>query len=165
MKNENQSKLSCNCKPFIPLDFQDKELVWVDKLFIKDNVVSFCHVHLNMWSIINKNLKKIWISENQHDYKLILTDEKSLFGTDIYFEIWDKVKYKNTVKISWIFHTKVFEWSFRNIQKWKEEMIQYLDWKWKKASEIYYFFTTCPSCARKYWKNYVVLFAKEKIND
>ncbi|MDD2565516.1 MAG: hypothetical protein PHZ26_02900 [Candidatus Gracilibacteria bacterium] len=162
MKKNKVDKIKCNCKPFLPLDFQDKEIIWVDKTFIKDHVTSFFHVHLNMGSIIKKNIKKIGISENEHDYKLILTSEKSLFGTDIYFEIGNKIKYKNTIKMSGIFHTKVFEGPLRNVLKRKEEMIQYMNGKGKKITEIYYFYATCPSCARKFGKNYVVIFAKEK---
>jgi hypothetical protein len=56
--------------------------------------------------------------------------------------------------------TKVFEGPYKNIGKWAKEMYDYVKSKGKAVDKIYFFYTTCPKCAKAYGKNYVVVFAK-----
>jgi hypothetical protein len=39
-------------------------------------------------------------------------------------------------------------------------MDDYVKSKGKTVEQLFYFYTTCPKCAKVYGKNYVVLFAK-----
>ena len=47
------------CEPFDPQPWQDKEITWQDKLFVKDHVSSFLHMPLNMGKKIVKNMALI----------------------------------------------------------------------------------------------------------
>ena len=62
--------------------------------------------------------------------------------------------------ISGIFLAKVFEGPFRNMWKWVEEMNRYVTAKGKTVRQMYFYYTTCPKCAKKYGKNYVVILAQ-----
>ncbi len=42
------------CEPFNPEPWQGKEIVWKDKIFVKDHVTSVLHIPLNMGSKIIK---------------------------------------------------------------------------------------------------------------
>jgi hypothetical protein len=62
--------------------------------------------------------------------------------------------------ISGIFLSKVFEGHFSNIGKWIKEMQAFVATKGKPIRKLYFYYTTCPKCAKKYGKNYVVILAQ-----
>jgi len=63
-------------------------------------------------------------------------------------------------KISGTFLTKVYEGPYRNAKNWCQDMAGYVKTKGRELKKMYFFYTTCPNCAKAYGKNYVVLFAK-----
>ncbi len=148
------------CAPFDPQPWQEKEIVWQDKLFVKDRVSSFFHVPLNMGAKIIKNMKLIESACAQSGYQLMLTDENSLWGCDIYIDVAKEVPGAKMAKISGTFLTKVFEGPYHNAGKWAREMAEYAKSKNKPMRKLYFSYTTCPKCAKTYGKNYVVLFAQ-----
>jgi len=88
---ENQTiKLTGCCEPFDPNPWQDKEITWQDKIFVKDQVTSFLHIPLNMGAKIIKNMKLIEQAQAKAPYQLMLTDEKSLWGARISILMWLK---------------------------------------------------------------------------
>ena len=148
------------CEPFNPEPWQDKEIVWKDKLFVKDHVTSFLHIPLNMGKKIVKNMELIDKANAKAPYQLMLTDEKSLWGSDIYIDVVKEVPDAQMDKLSGTFLTKVFEGPYQNVGKWAVEMTKYVKDKGRTLGKIYFSYTTCPKCAKAYGKNYVVLFAK-----
>lgn len=96
----------------------------------------------------------------QAAYQLMLTDEKSLWGSDIFIDVAKKVPGANMTKLSGTFLTKVFEGPYQNAGKWAAEMHEYVNGKKRKIKKLYFSYTTCPKCAKAYGKNYVVLFAQ-----
>ncbi|MFA4942375.1 MAG: hydrolase [Patescibacteria group bacterium] len=150
------------CEPFDPNLWQDKEIVWEDKIFVKDHITSFFHMPLNTGKKITKNMKLIERSEAKAPHQLILTDEKSLWGADIYIDVTKEVEGAQMDKLSGTFLTKVFEGPYQNAGKWAKEMVEYVATKGQKLIKLYFFYTTCPKCAKAYGKNYVVLLAQIK---
>ena len=47
------------CEPFNPEPWQGKEIIWKDKIFVKDRITSFLHIPLNMGKKIVKNMKSL----------------------------------------------------------------------------------------------------------
>lgn len=47
------------CEPFNPKPWEDKEIIWKDKIFVKDHITSFFRIPLNMGNKIVKNMKLI----------------------------------------------------------------------------------------------------------
>lgn len=148
------------CDPFDPAPWQEKEITWNDKIFVKDHVTSFLHIPLNMGKKIVKNMELIEKAGAKAPYQLMLTDEKSLWGSDIYIDVAKDVPEAQMAKISGTFLTKVFEGPYQNVGKWAQEMGEYVKSKGKEIKKIYFSYTTCPKCAKAYGKNYVVLFAQ-----
>jgi len=136
------------CEPFNTEPWQDKEITWKDKLFVKDHVTSFLHVPVNMGAKIIKNLDLIEKAGAKSPYQLMLTDEKSLWGADIYIDVSKDVPGAQMDTISGTFLTKVFEGPYQNAGKWAN------------IKKLYFSYTTCPKCAKAYGKNYVILFAQ-----
>ncbi len=46
------------------------------------------------------------------------------------------------------------------MSKWIKEMEEYVKSKGKETKMQYFYYTTCPKCAKKYGKNYVVLLTQ-----
>lgn len=148
------------CDPFDPKPWQDKEITWQDKIFVKDHITSFFHIPCNMAKKIVKNMTLIEKAKAQADYQLMLTDENSLWGADIYIDVAGEVPGAQMAKLSGVFLTKVFEGPYQNVGKWAQEMKGYVESKGKMIRKLYFSYTTCPKCAKVYGKNYVILFAQ-----
>lgn len=165
--NQPPKSTGC-CEPFNSTPWQDpstgsgqaKEIVWKDKLFVKDHVTSFFHIPLNMGAKIVKNMAFIEKAKAQANYQLMLTDETSLWGCDIYIDVAHAVPGAQMATLTGTFLTKVFEGPYQNVGKWAVEMKEYVQGKEKELKKIYFSYTTCPKCAKAYGKNYVVLFAQ-----
>jgi hypothetical protein len=91
---------------------------------------------------------------------VMLSDEKSLWGADIYIAVAKEVPGAEMARISGTFLTKVFEGPYKDARKWVEEMKAYVKSKAKQMKKMYFFYTTCPKCAEYYGKNYVVILAQ-----
>lgn len=148
------------CDPFDPAPWQDKDITWKDKIFVKDHVTSFLHIPLNFGQKVVKNMRLIEKAGAKSPHQLMLTDEKSLWGADIYIDVAKEVFGAQMATLSGTFLTKVFEGPFQDAGKWAQEMEGYVKNKGKKLKKMYFSYTTCPKCAKAYGKNFVVLFAQ-----
>lgn len=148
------------CPRFNPKPWAEKEITWKDKLFIKDHVRSIFHIPINFGKVIVKNMEKIKTAGALTQTPLMLSDEKSLWGSDIYIAVTKAVPGSETVRLSGTFLTDVYEGSYRDMGKWINEMKEFVRFKKKALKKLYFFYTTCPACAKHYGKNYTVLVAK-----
>lgn len=153
------SETGC-CPRFDPKPWEDKEVTWKDKLFLKDRVRSIFHIPLNFGQVIVKNMEKIEKADALPTIPLMLSDENSLWGADIYIAVGKEVPNTEMAKISGTFLSKVFEGSFQDCGKWAKEMVEYVKSKGKELKKLYFFYTACPACAKHYGKNYVVILAQ-----
>lgn len=147
------------CDPFDPTPWEDKEIQWHDQLFVQDHVTSFLHMPLNMGKKITQAMELIKQAGAASDEHIMLTDEKSLWGSDIYIMVKKAVPGAHTTTLSGTFITKVFEGPFQQAGQWAQAMEQWVKTKNRSLKKIYFYYTTCPKCAKVYGKNYVVLFA------
>lgn len=113
-----------------------------------------------MGSKVTKNMALIEQAHAEAPQQLMLTDETSLWGADIYIDVTKHVPGAKMATISGKFLTNVFEGPYQNAGTWAEEMKAYVAEKGNKLKKMYFSYTTCPKCAKAYGKNYVVLFAQ-----
>ena len=154
-----ESETGC-CLRFNPEPWDEKEVTWQDQLFIKDHARCFLHIPLNFGQVMVKNMEKIQEADALAPQPLMLSDDKSLWRTDIYIAVSKEVPEAEMQRISGTFLTKVFEGPYRNAGKWMKEMKAYVKSKGRQIEKMYSFYTTCPKCAKFYGKNYTVLLAK-----
>ena len=154
-----KSETGC-CPRFNPDPWEEKEVNFQGKIFIKDHVNSFFHIPLNFGQVIVKNMEKIKNANALTAEPLMLSDEKSAWGSDIYIAVSKAVPGVEIVTISGNFLSKVFEGSFGDVKKWIQEMRKFVKSKGKEIKKMYFFYTTCPKCAKFYGKNYVVIIAE-----
>lgn len=148
------------CKRFNPAPWIDKEVNFRDKLFIKDHAISFFHIPLNYGKVMKRNVEEIEKAGAKANDALMLSDENSLWGSDIYIAVQKEVPGRKTVKIQGDFLSKVFEGPYSKMGGWIKEMSEFVEGKGKKIKKLYFFYTTCPACAKAYGKNYTVLLAE-----
>lgn len=158
MNNDTIVSTGC-CEPFDSAPWQDKEIVWHDKLFVKDHVISFLHIPLNFGGKMTKNAKLIERAGARKP-TIVLSGEESLWGLNLYIDVEQDIPGAQMARISGTFLTKVFEGPYRNMGTWIKEMSAYVNGTGKKAKKLYFYYTACPKCAKAYGKNYVVLFAQ-----
>ena len=147
------------CPRFDPAPWSEEEIVWRDKLFVKDRVRSFLHVPLNFGKVVVRNIEKIQAA-GAGDKGLMVCDENSLWGADLYIAVTKEVPGTQSAQISGTFLSRVFEGPFKNAGKWAREMTAWVESKGKRVEKLLFYYTTCPKCAQVYGKNYVVLLAK-----
>jgi hypothetical protein len=148
------------CPRFNPEPWEDKELVWKDRKFIKDRVRSVLHIPLNFGSVMVRNMQQIEAAGAKADDTIVLSDENSLWGADVYISVSKDIPNANNVTISGTFLSKVFEGPYQQVHKWIEETKSFVASRGKQLKKLYCYYTTCPSCAKKYGKNYVVILAQ-----
>ncbi|MFA6429093.1 MAG: hydrolase [Patescibacteria group bacterium] len=159
--NPSSSEASAGCcPPFDPAPWQEQVVLWQDKVFVKDHVTSFLHVPLNMGRKMTKDMDLIEQAEARSAVQLILSDEKSLWGADLYIAVTKEVPGAQMATLSGTFLTKVFEGPYQEMGKWAEEMQKYVKGKGEQMQKMYFSYTTCPKCAKVYGKNYVIVFAR-----
>ena len=154
-----ESETGC-CPRFDPGPWNEKEITFQDKLFLKDRVMSFFHIPLNFGKVMVRNMEKIKAAGALAPAPLMLSDENSLWGADIYIEVSREVPGARMEKISGTFLTKVFEGPYKKAGEWAKEMENYVRSKGKELKKLFFFYTTCPKCAEFYGKNYTVLLAR-----
>jgi hypothetical protein len=159
IKRVYKSETGC-CKRFNPGPWDRKVIDFKNTLFLKDRVRSIFHVPLNFGQVMVRDMEKIAEEKALAKTPILLSDENSLWGSDIYIAVSKKVRGFESVKMPGIFLSRVFEGDYKNMGKWIKEMQEYVNAKGRKTSKLYFFYTTCPKCAKAYGKNYVVLLAK-----
>jgi len=73
------------CPRFDPEPWNEKQLVWRDKSFVRDRVTSVFHIPLNYGAVMARNLEPNQAAGALASPRVILTDENSLWGADVYF--------------------------------------------------------------------------------
>ena len=154
-----KSETGC-CPRFDPRPWEEKKIIWKDKLFLKEHVTSIFHIPLNFGGVMVRSMEKIKKADALTAKPFMLSDENSLWGSDLYIEVGKEVPGAEMEKISGTFLTKVFEGPYKNMGKWVDDMKKYVSSSGENIKKMYFFYTTCPKCAKFYGKNYTVLLAK-----
>lgn len=155
----DQPSAQC-CAKFNPGPWEDQVVTWENKLFVRDRVRSIFHIPLNFGSVMKRSMAAIEAAGACADETILLSDENSLWGADVYIAVSKPVPGVRMAELSGTFLTKVFEGPFRQMRNWIGQMKSFVSGKGKTLQQLYFYYTTCPKCAKKYGKNYVVLFAR-----
>jgi hypothetical protein len=148
------------CPKFDPQPWEEKTLTWENKRFVKDRVCSFMHIPLNFGAVMKRNMAKIEAADACSESMIVLSDENSLWGADVYIEVIRDIDDAQMATLSGTFFSKVFEGPFKNMSKWVEEMKSSMAARGEIFGKLYFYYTTCPKCAKKFGKNYVVILAQ-----
>ncbi len=160
MNNPYPSETGC-CPRFDPNPWNEKELLWENKLFLKDRVRCLFHVPLNFGGVVTRNMARIGQANAFTPAPPVgLSDHTSKWNMDLYIEVAREVPGAEHARLSGTFLSKVFEGPFKDTGKWCEQMSEWVRSKGKGIKRHLMYYTTCPKCARHYGKNYVVILAE-----
>ena len=154
-----------NCCPrFKPEGWDNQEFHFKDKLFVKVKTRSIFHIPINMGSVFPRTLTAIEKAHaDSEDHFIVLSYDPSAWMSEHYFSVTKDVPGQEICHLTGDYITKVFEGPYKNAPKWEKEMEVLLNNKGLKVKKTYFFYTTCPKCAKFYGKNYMV--AVSEINN
>ena len=158
MNNSNQEP-QC-CPRLDPSLWDGKIFEWEGKKFIKDKVFTFFFMPVNFGSAMTRSIKRIEESGAKMLEGLVLSDHTSKWNMDLYLAVDKEVPGAENVQLSGKFLSKVYEGDFKDTGKWCKDFEGYAKDKGLEVKKWYMWYTTCPKCAKKYGKNYVVILAK-----
>jgi len=152
------------CPQFDPKPWEDHEFTWEDKLFVKDRLRSFLHIPLNFGAIMTRQMKVMEAAGACPDAKdfLVMTGNETLWGADVYLAATKEVPGEKMVRLSGTFLSRVYEGSYSQMGRWIADFKAALEKSGKPVSELFFYYTTCPKCAKKWGKNYVVIIGRLK---
>lgn len=156
---------SQECCPVVdPTVWDDKVYVWDRKPFIKDSVRQLFHMPLP-WEV-GRTMTRMWqtaqaaqAAPEQNDF-LILAHDPSPWKSEFLMAVTKEIPGTENVQLSGTFMTKVYDGPYSAVPKWLEDMNRHLAGKGKSAKKHFFYFTTCPKCAKLHGHNYVVAFAQ-----
>ncbi len=155
----NLNQAEC-CPKFDPKPWDDKVFEWENKKFIKDKVCTLFYMPMNFGNVIKRmNAKVEKAGANMPDW-LCLSDHTSKWNMDIYLAVDKEVADAENISLSGKFLSKVYEGNFKETGKWMKDFQSFAKLKGFEIEKWYMWYTTCPKCAKKYGKNYVVFIAK-----
>jgi hypothetical protein len=148
------------CPKFDPAPWDGKLFEWQDKKFIKDRVFTLFYMPINFGAVITRMNKKVEQAGAAVPEWLALSDHTSKWNMDLYLAVDREVPGAENVSLSGKILTKVYEGDFKETAKWGEDFKAYAKEKGHEIKKWYMWYTTCPKCAKKYGKNYVVTVAR-----
>ncbi|MBN2014758.1 MAG: hypothetical protein JW778_06220 [Candidatus Altiarchaeota archaeon] len=153
------SEVEC-CPRFDPRPWDGKMLEWKDKKFIKDRVLTFFFMPLNFGGVMKRLDGMVRKAGARIPDNLCLSDHTSKWNMDVYLAVDKEILDVENVTLSGRFLSKVYEGSFKDTGKWCKDFEDYAKSQNLNIKKWYMWYTTCPKCAKKYRRNYVVIIGR-----
>jgi len=156
MNAENSSTSEC-CPKFDPAPWDDKMFDWENKKFIKDHVFTLFYMPMNFGPVMKRMNSKVEQAGAQVPDWFCLADHTSKWNMDLYLAVDKETPGAENVVLSGKYVTKVYEGDFKETGQWCQDFAEFAKKKGFPVKKQYMWYTTCPKCAKKYGKNYVVI--------
>ncbi len=154
---ENQAEC---CPRFDPAPWDGQIHTWENKPFIRDHVKTLFFIPLNFGQAMRRVDKKIRAAGATVPGNMGLSDHTSPWNMNIYVAVDKEIPGAENVAFSGKYYSRVYEGSYQNTGKWMKDFSAGLKTKGLSAEKTYTWYTTCPKCAKKYGKNYVVVLGQ-----
>lgn len=159
MKTQSEEETIC-CPKFDPAPWDEKTVNWQNRKFIKDRVITLFYMPVNFSRVMKRFGENLTTAGAVMPDSLCLSDQTSIWNMDLYLAVDKEIPGAENVTISGKFYCKVYEGPFRETGKWCSDFDSHLKSKGFIYGKKYMWYTTCPKCAKKYGKNYVVMLAQ-----
>jgi hypothetical protein len=145
------------CPKFNPEGWDAQELHFRDKRFVRATTRSLMHVPLNMSKVFARVMAHLEQAGamDASDY-IVLSRDTSAFAGEHLFAVPKAVPDEAMTTLSGDFITKVFQGPYQNAEQWRNDMADLVRARGSEPKSIWFFYTTCPKCAKAYGQNYVV---------
>jgi hypothetical protein len=145
------------CPKFEPALWDDKLFEWEHKRFVKDHVFTLFFIPITFGRVIKRVMSKIDKAGAKAEDWMGLADHTSRWNMDLYIAVDKEVPGADNVTLTGKFISKVYEGPFKNTRQWCDDFKSFVKGKGLEVKKWYMWYTTCPKCAKKYGKNYVVI--------
>jgi len=115
---------------------------------------------VNFGKVITKMLGKVTSAGAETPDWLCLSDHTSGWNMNLYLAVDKEIKGAENTVLNGRFYSKVYEGAFKNSGKWCKDFETVARSKGLNTGKMYLWYTTCPKCAKKYGKNYVVILSR-----
>jgi hypothetical protein len=159
MKSQFDSKTDC-CPEFDPIPWDDKTFEWKNKPFIKDKVCTLFYMPMNYSSVMKRFDRKVTAAGAIIPDWLCLSEHTSKWNMDMYLAVDKEISNAVNTTITGEFYSKVYEGPFSNTGVWMKDYETLTKSKGLIIKKQFIWYTTCPKCAKKYGKNYVVVIGQ-----
>ena len=156
MNNDLKERDIC-CPPFNPEPWDEKTTEWNSKRFIRDHVFTLFYIPLNFGAVMKRFDRKVRAAGGEMAEGLCLADHTSKWNMDLYLAVDREIPGAGNTTLSGRFFSKVFEGPFKDTPKWHAQFSALTRNRGMKIRKHFMWYTTCPKCAKKYGKNYVVI--------
>jgi len=145
------------CARFNPEGWDNQTLHFADKPFVRATTISAAHVPLNMGRVFARVLRHLDdAAAVDPKQQIVLSHDLSPWQAEHLFAVTGPVEAEVMTTLSGDFLTGVFEGPFSHAAQWQEVMQQAAVSQGKTAKKVWFYYTTCPNCAKVYGKNYVI---------
>jgi len=148
------------CPPFDPSRWENARITWEGKKFIKDKVVTAFYMPLNFGQVIKRSMKKVESSGAEMPDYLCLSEHTSKWNMDVYLAVDKEVEGASNTTLTGKFYSKVYEGPFKDTGRWMKDADEDTKTRGMNIKKWFMWYTTCPKCAKKYGKNYVVVIGE-----
>lgn len=149
------------CPRFHPEDWKDVELHFRDKKFLRATVREAMHIPIDMDRVFSRVDAAIRAADAfDPDDFIVLSRDSSLWHGEHYFACTRDVEGEEMTTLSGDFITRIFEGPFSHAGSWYREMKAAAAERGAQDAPIWFYYTTCPRCAKAYGVNYVVGLAQ-----
>ncbi len=146
------------CPKFNPEGWDGAEVHFRDKPVVRARTRSLMHLPLNMGKVFGR--VQAHLRQADVEAQAVLTDELSPWQEEHLFAVEKPVPGEEMGTLSGDFVTKVFEGPYSAAKRWHGALREISRAHGKPDGRAFFFYTTCPKCAKAYGKNFVVGFAE-----
>lgn len=159
MSTQSENEPIC-CPPFDPAQWDEKILEWDNKKFVQDRVFTFFYMPVNFGQVMKRLDKKMTIANATCPDYLCLSEHTSAWNMNLYLAVDKEVPDTKNISLSGKYYCKVFEGAFNNTGRWIKDFQKMASEKQMTLKKMFMWYTTCPKCAKKYGKNYIVIISE-----
>lgn len=143
-------------------EWDKQRITFENKPFIRLYTRSILYIPLNMSAVmtaLQKTAQQAGVTPAP-EQALTLSRDISPWKAEHLYAVTSPVEGADNVSLSGTFLTMVFEGDFKNAGKWHDQLVSYAVESGMTPYTTYFFYTTCPKCAKHYDKNYVIGLAQ-----
>lgn len=145
------------CARFHPQGWDNQQLHFDNKKFVRATTRSAMHIPWNMGSVFTRVQEHIEDANAvKPEKEVVLSRDTSAWEGEHFFAVDKDVPEEEMTTLSGDFITRVFEGPYRRAKEFEHDMQIAAKAMGKEAKRVFFFYTTCPKCAKAYGENYMV---------
>jgi hypothetical protein len=163
MPQDQKNDAVC-CQEFNPALWDNKFHNWDKKLFVKGNIRQLFHMPLNIGKVYPRMCQAVEAAGAMPPVSefLGLFYDPSPWKSELHMTVTKEVPGLEKVELSGHFFSRVYEGPYNSVPKWFKAIQEEVKNHGRQCGKVYFHYSYCQKCAKKYGHNYIVAFAEEK---